>query len=162
MVTAQHTHLPGLLSILRKIEKATGFRSGYLLPAIALAFLGCRESKEEVVPEGLSGIWVEASARADTLLFNLNRAGNPRPNTLTVNRGTEIRAGGYATPKVGSGIYEFYLREDRIHVYNLLSSYYGFSDYAIEQRKDSLQIENFFEVRFNQPATAVRMFVRLR
>ncbi|MBC7922402.1 MAG: hypothetical protein H7Z75_15085 [Ferruginibacter sp.] len=134
--------------------------------AIVLAFLGCRESKEEVTPENLSGVWVEVSARADTLVLNrtaprLAPTGNPESNTLTVNRGRAVNAGGHVVPKIGSGPYQFYIREGRIHVRSFLSSNSKFSDHAIEQRKDGLRIENFFEVGFNQPATAVRTFVRL-
>ena len=65
-------------------------------------------------------------------------------------------------PKIGSGIYQYELRDKRIYVQNGLSSRFVGEEYAIEQTGNELRIENFFELGFNQPATATRRLVRLK
>ncbi len=128
---------------------------------LSVAFLTCTKS-DLVSPDTLTGTWVEVSARKDTLIFNLGRLGTPLPKTLLVNRGKEINAGGWLLPKLGSGYYDYELQDNSILVINMLSSSMQRSAYKIEQKGDQLQIENFFELGFNQPATATRTLVRLR
>lgn len=114
-----------------------------------------------VTPDSLTGVWVEKSAQRDTLIFNPSYQGTTLQNTLTVNRGKEINAGGYLLPKIGSGIYQYELRGKQIYVQNGLSSRYEGEVYAIERIGNELRIENFFELGFNQPATATRTLIRL-
>jgi hypothetical protein len=131
---------------------------------IALTFLlgtwGCRPS-EIVSPDSLTGVWVEASARQDTLIFNLDRFGKSLPKTILVNRGKEINAGGYLVPKLGSGYYGYEIQDNKILVVSMLSSSLQRTAYKIEQSESQLRVENFYELGFNQPATAMRTLVRL-
>ncbi|MBC3786267.1 hypothetical protein [Spirosoma utsteinense] len=134
-----------------------------VLLVFLLGFIGLSCQKPAAVtPDSLTGVWVEKSGRRDTLIFNPSFQGNTLPNTLTVNRGKEINAGGYALPKIGSGIYQYELRGKRIYVQNGLSSRYQGEEYALERIGDELRVENFFELGFNQPATAVRTLIQLR
>ncbi len=132
-----------------------------LILTFSFGFLACTKS-DLISPDTLTGTWVEASARKDTLIFNLDRLGTPLPKTLLVNRGKEINAGGWLLPKLGSGYYCYELEGNSILVINMFSSSLQRSAYKIEQKGDQLQIENFFELGFNQPATATRTLVRLR
>lgn len=132
-----------------------------LLLLLAYSSLACQEPAT-ITPDSLTGVWVEKSARQDTLIINPSFQGEILLNTLTVNRGKEINAGGYLLPKIGSGIYQYELQGSRqISVLNGLSSSTTRTSYAIEQVGDELRIENFFELGFNQPATATRTLVRL-
>lgn len=135
-------------------------RNFALFLLLSVGFLSCDKS-ESIAPESLTGTWVEKTARQDTLIFNPTFRGEVLTNTLTVNRGKEINVGGYLLPKIGSGIYQYEMRGNRIYVQNGLSSRSVGEEYAIARRGEELQIENFFELGFNQPATAVRTLVRL-
>ena len=135
-------------------------RTYLVLIGFIIALTGCDRS-ESVNPDELTGTWVEKSARRDTLIFNPTFQGEVLKGTLTVNRGKEVNAGGYLLPKIGSGIYKYELRGDRIYVQNGLSSLYVGTEYAIDRQGDELQVGNFFELGFNQPATATRTLVRL-
>ena len=130
----------------------------FLLFGMAVA--ACRQP-DLITPDTLTGTWVEKSARQDTLIFNPTFQGQIRLNTLAVNRGKERNAGGYLTPKIGSGLYSYEIVENRIRVISMFSSSLRRSDYAVEQNGDALHLENFFELGFNQPATATRTLVRL-
>ncbi|WP_460984645.1 hypothetical protein [Spirosoma fluminis] len=132
---------------------------GVLILWAALA--GCGEQNEPVSPETLTGTWVEKSTRRDTLMFNPVFQGQLLMGTLTVNRGKEVNAGGYLLPKLGSGIYSYELRGDRIYVRNGLSSSSVGAEYKLARQRNELLIENFFELGVNQPATALRTLVRL-
>ena len=128
---------------------------------LVVASAACRQP-ETITPESLTGVWVEKSARQDTLVFNPKFQGQILINTLTVNRGKELNSGGYLLPKIGSGMYNYEIVDNRISVVSAFSSSLKRSDYAIEQAGGELRIENFFELGFNQPATATRTLVRLR
>ncbi|GAB3495418.1 hypothetical protein GCM10027341_12760 [Spirosoma knui] len=125
------------------------------------ALVSCSREDEPITPETLTGTWVEKSARRDTLIFNPVFQGQVLMGTLTVNRGKELNAGGYLLPKLGSGIYSYELRGDRIYVRNSLSSSSVGAEYKLAHRRNELLIENFFELGFNQPATTLRTLVRL-
>lgn len=131
----------------------------FLLFSMAVA--ACRQP-DSITPDTLTGTWVEKSARQDTLIFNPTFQGQILVNTLTVNRGKELNAGGYLTPKIGSGLYNYEIVGNRISVISMFSSSLRRSDYAIEQNGDELRMENFFELGFNQSATATRTLVRLK
>lgn len=133
----------------------------FALLTLALTIGSCRQP-DAITPDTLTGVWVEKSARQDTLIFNPEFQGQSLMGTLTVNRGKEINAGGYLLPKIGSGIYQYEMRTKRIYVQNGLSSRFVGEEYAIERKGNELRIENFFELGFNQPATATRTLVRLR
>jgi hypothetical protein len=135
-------------------------RSVFLLFFIVLGFQACRPS-EDVSPDTLTGIWIEASARQDTLRFNVDGTGVSLPNTLLVNRGKEKNASGYLLPKMGSGLYSYTIQGTRIYVHSLLSSSSQGADYAIERRGAELRMDNFFELAPRQPATATRTLIRL-
>ncbi|GAB3727359.1 hypothetical protein [Spirosoma lituiforme] len=123
-------------------------------------FTACTKS-ESVTPDALTGVWIEETARQDTLFFNLDQSGKSLPNTLLVRRGKEVNQGGSLVPKLGSGFYQYSLLNNRISVRNTLSSSSQLTDYWIEQSDKKLLIDNFFELAPNQPATVTRTFVRL-
>lgn len=135
-------------------------RSLFVLLTLGLGFTSCRQP-DPASPDTLTGVWVEKTARKDTLIFNIDRSGKPLPNTILVNREKEINAGGYLVPKIGSGYYGYELQETTILVVSMLSSSSEKSRYAIEHTGNELRVENFFELGFNQPATATRTLVRL-
>ncbi len=130
------------------------------LLALSLGFVAC-EKEHTVSPATLTGVWIEETGHKDTLIFNLDRQGTPLPNTILVNRGKELNAGGSLVPKLGSGIYSYELKADTLWVINLLSSSSNRSAYKIDLKGNQLQIDNFYELGFNQPATASRTLVRL-
>ncbi len=124
-------------------------------------FTSCAKP-ETVTPESLTGVWVEKTTRKDTLIFNPTFRGEILKNKLFVNRGKELNAGGYLVPKLGSGPYNYQLQGDRIAVISMYSSYnVKGSSYALTRQGNELQIGNFFELGFDQPATATRTLVRL-
>jgi hypothetical protein len=133
----------------------------FTLLTLVLSIGSCRQP-DAITPNTLTGTWIERSARQDTLIFNPEFQGQILINTLTVNRGKELNSGGYLLPKIGSGIYKYEIRGKRIYVQNGLSSRAVGEEYAIEQTGDRLHVENFFELGFNQPATATRTLVRLK
>lgn len=135
-------------------------RLAFLFLLVGLSFQACHPS-ETVSPDTLTGAWIEASSRQDTLLFNVDKVGAALPNTLLVNRGKEKNAGGYLLPKLGSGLYSYTIQGDRIYVHSLVSSSSQGADYAIDLRGSELRIDNFFELAPRQPATAIRTLVRL-
>ena len=136
-------------------------RPFFTLLILGFTFAAC-DKPDTITPDTLTGTWVERSSRQDTLIFNPEFQGQTLINTLYVNRGKEINAGGHLLPKIGSGIYQYELRDKRIYVQNGLSSRFIGEEYAIEQTGTELRIENFFELGFNQPATATRRLVRLK
>ncbi len=127
---------------------------------LSTLFVSCSKS-DAVTPDSLTGAWVEKDARQDTLLFNLDRSGNPLLNTILINRGKVPNASGYLVPKIGSGLWSYQLNPDSITVGSLLSSSSRRSAYVFRRESDQLRVGNFFELGFNQPATAIRTFVRL-
>jgi hypothetical protein len=137
-----------------------------LLFALGLGVCACNSQTNVLPDDELTGIWIETSARKDTLIFNLDHKGNSLPKTLTVKRGREINAGGYLVPKIGSGLYKYEFitsgdRSGRIDVINLLSSFSGSTDYAFQRKGNQIEVENFFELGFNKPATDTRTLARL-
>ncbi|MBN8821142.1 MULTISPECIES: hypothetical protein [unclassified Spirosoma] len=127
---------------------------------LSLGFLACKPS-DTVSPETLTGVWIESSTRRDTVIFNPLYQGTPLPNTLRVDRGKELNSSGSLLPKIGSGLYQYELQGDTILVQSLLSSSSKRTGYRIELQDSKLRLENFFELGFNQPATATRTLVRL-
>ncbi|QMW06514.1 hypothetical protein [Spirosoma foliorum] len=134
----------------------------FYLAALSIGFTGCKQSAP-VAPsaDGLTGTWIEKSARKDTIIFNLDQTGSSSANTLLVNRGREINPAGYLAPKLGSGFYRYYLKGDTISVYDMYASTIYYAPFYIEQKGNELYLDNFFEVGFRHPATATRTLVRL-
>jgi hypothetical protein len=143
------------------VQKTPAMRQLLAVLILALTAASCQKP-DTITPDTLTGVWVEKFARRDTLVFNLSLQGQSLPNMLRVNRGKELNTGGYLLPKIGSGLYDYKIVDNRISVINLFSSSNKRSEYAIEQNGDKLRIENFFELGFNQPATATRTLVRLK
>lgn len=133
----------------------------FLALALFATLNSCSKQSDFVSPDILTGTWVEKSARKDTLLFNPTFQGEVLIGTLTVNRGKELNEGGYLLPKIGAGIYSYEIRGNRIYVQNGLASIAVGAEYNIARRGNELIIDNFFELGFNQPATATRTLVRL-
>ena len=136
-------------------------RPFFTLLILGFTFAAC-DKPDTVTPDTLTGTWVERSSRQDTLIFNPEFQGQIQMNTLYVNRGKEINAGGHLLPKIGSGLWKYEIVGNRISVVSLFSSSLKRSDYAFEQTGNELRIENFFELGFNQPATATRTLVQLK
>lgn len=132
-------------------------RPAILLLLLTVNFVACQKA-ETISPEMLSGVWIEKTNRQDTIIFQPGAS----VNMLQVNRGKEINVGGYLVPKLGSGFYQYYIKADKISVYNLWGSTILFTDYTFEVRDGELHLDNFFELGFHQPATATRTLVRLR
>ncbi|UFH51905.1 hypothetical protein [Spirosoma sp. KNUC1025] len=135
-------------------------RSLSILILFSLSCLACHQP-DSISPDTLTGTWIETSAGTDTLIFNLDQTGHPLPNSILVNRGKERNADGYLIPKIGSGIYQYELQGNTITVLNMLSSSTQRTSYRIEQKGNTLQVDNFFELGFHQPATATRTLRRL-
>ena len=131
----------------------------YLFLLLATCFVACNAS-DEVNPDELSGTWVESSARKDTIIF-LSTLGTQATRLLLVNRGKSTNPDGYAVPKIGSGIYDYYVSGRQIHVRNTLSSNSAYKAYPISRLDGKLRLGNFFELGSQQPHTAVRTLVRL-
>ena len=72
---------------------------------ICLLLTGC--NTESVVKSSLSGVWIEATHKTDTLVFNNQFQG------FSLNRGREVRYG-YSLPKGHSGPYTYELKADSI------------------------------------------------
>lgn len=145
---------------IREIARLMRIVSTFVLLLLSLGFLACKQS-DTVSPETITGVWIESSARKDTLIFNPLYQGAPLPNTLRVNREKELNSSGSLLPKIGSGLYQYELQGDTILVQSLFSSSSKRTGYRIGLQDGRLILENFFELGFNQPATATRTLVRL-
>ncbi|WP_425290988.1 hypothetical protein [Spirosoma linguale] len=130
-----------------------------MIPLI-VSLVACQKA-ETISPDTLTGVWVEKTGRRDTLIFNLDRTGKPLPKTILVNRSRVINAEGSLVPSLGSGYYGYDVQNNSILVVSLFSSSTQRSSYKIELQDNQLQLENFFELGFNQPATATRTLIRL-
>ncbi|RIV17995.1 hypothetical protein DYU11_30280 [Fibrisoma montanum] len=131
----------------------------YLFLLFGTGFVACKAS-EEVNPDELSGTWVEASARKDTISF-LSTLGREPTRWLQVNRGKTTNPDGYIVPRLGSGIYDYYVSGRQMYVRSLLSSNSAYKAYPISRRNGELRLGNFFELGSQQPHTTVRTLVRL-
>ena len=104
---------------------------------ICLLLTGC--NTDSVIKSSLSGVWIEATHKTDTLVFNNQLQG------FSLNRGREVRVG-YSLPKEHSGPYTYELKNDSITLlwsasdYNKGTNYYFKSDLKNSQ----LKIGNFY------------------
>ncbi|OIN56943.1 hypothetical protein [Arsenicibacter rosenii] len=135
----------------------------YLLLAVCIFSGACSDKALEsmATPAGLTGTWIEKTNRKDTLVFNQAIAAGLTEGNLLVKRGKELTAEGYLLPKIGSGLYTYYIKDDEIYLLNMLSSSSVYTSYPIGQSQGELKVGNFFELGFNKPHTAIRTFVRL-
>ncbi|AQG78721.1 hypothetical protein [Spirosoma montaniterrae] len=122
----------------------------------------------------LWGRWIESSARRDTLIFRQSNsipASTRLEGYVTVNRGRADNGYGQITPRLGSGIYQFYVEGNKIYVYNMLSSMFQFAPYTFlyndpgkglaSSLTPALSVGNFFELNVRVPETGVKTFVQL-
>lgn len=143
------------------LEKQKAMRLLFIGLILATA-MGCKPEGQNVTHETLTGTWVEAYARQDTIIFNPVFQGTVLENTLIVKRGKEINAGGQLVPKLGFGIYKYKIDNKRIYLQGGTSSLATYhANFGIEQRGDELLIDNFYEVNSTQPATDIRRLVRV-
>lgn len=135
----------------------------YLVLA-ACSFLGACSNKSlesAATPAGLTGTWIEKTNRKDTLVFNQAIAAGLTEGNLLVKRGKEMTPAGYLLPRIGSGLYTYYIKDNDIYLLNMLSSSSVYTSYPLSQVQGELKVGNFFELGFNTPHTAIRTFVRL-
>jgi len=111
----------------------------YLLLGVAILLLSCENDKLGPV-EPLEGKWVEASNRADTLVFDPELNGN---NSTYFTLKSKNGISGYNN--LYSTIYEYHLENGKISLYNLVSSCYCFTDYSFTQTADKIFVENFYD-----------------
>lgn len=108
-----------------------------------LAFIGCEKTESDVSGTVLEeGIWVEASRRKDTIVFQRFDGGS---TWLMLNRGRELRADGYLLPMMGAGSYECRLDGGHIELYYTLSSGYAFEKYPFHYEGGQFRIGDFYE-----------------
>lgn len=104
-----------------------------------MVFLSC--SSEEVdIKHDLIGQWVEVNKKTDTLTFtSLDNS-----EVMNLARGKEMRQG-HLLPKIGSGLYEYKLKEEKISLYWMASSKLTFKDYKFKMTGNKLTIDNFYD-----------------
>jgi len=104
---------------------------------ICLFSTGC--NTDPVEKSSLSGVWIEATHKTDTLVFNNQFQG------FSLNRGREVR-NGYSLPKEHSGPYTYELKADSISLLWSASDYNkGMNYYFNPDLKNSrLEIGNFY------------------
>lgn len=103
--------------------------------AVVLSCASCK--KEDVNISELTGTWIEATDKEDTLVFRSSE-------NFTLNRGKEMRDG-HILPKYGSGIYEYKLQNDSISLYNQTSSCYCFNSYYFGMKNGTLKVGDFYK-----------------
>lgn len=113
-----------------------------------LLFLLISCEKNSIENPWIDGIWIEATHKTDTLVFD-----NQYPS-FYLNRGTEIR-GGYLLPKSLSGPYSYEIEKDSISLRWGLSSYSGGIKYYfdLDINNDLIKIGNFFVDSLNNNIT---------
>jgi hypothetical protein len=105
---------------------------------VGILSTGCKN--ETVDTSSLTGVWIEATHKADTLVFN------NQPLGLILKRGYEVR-NGYYLPKAHSGPYTYEIKNDSINLLWLGSDsnkgtvYYFKSDL----NNKLLKIGNFYD-----------------
>ena len=124
----------------RKKMKQTAFLA---IVAVVLSCIGCK--KEDIHSNELTGTWIEATDKADTLVFF-------GTESFMLNRGKEM-SNGHILPKYGSGIYEYKLQNDSISLYNSISSCYCFNNYYFEIKNGTLKIGDFYRKNLTQQGT---------
>lgn len=108
---------------------------------LAMVLLSCSNEDLEVnIHHDLSGQWVEVIQKTDTLTFSTL----DNLEVMNLARGKEIRQG-HLLPNIGSGLYEYELKDDKILLYWMLSSHRTFNDYNFIKTGNQLTIENFYD-----------------
>ena len=103
----------------------------------------------------LAGVWIEATHKADTLVFT------NQPLGLILNWGYEV-SNGYFLPKVHSGPYTYEIKNDSINLLWLGSDYNKGTEYYFKSdlNNKSLKIGNFYDD--SQGSNAVLTFIKIR
>ncbi|WP_461053644.1 hypothetical protein [Spirosoma arcticum] len=127
---------------------------------VALTIASCRQP-ETITPQSLTGVWVEKSARQDTLTFNPEFQRQNVLGMLLVKWSKQVYPSGYTPPKNGD-LWTYILGDGKILVKAPFSSLGVAAPYIFEGRGNELRVENFYELGVNQPATAIRTLVRLK
>jgi len=94
----------------------------------------------------IAGVWVEASHKTDTLVFD----NQTTELSLNLKRGTEIR-NGYLLPKYYSGSYWYEIENDSISLrwWASSSSYATKYYFKLDLKNRSIKIGNFFDSSIN-------------
>lgn len=112
----------------------------YVVFILLLIIFSCskNDKQTEDLPE-LSEKWIEVETRTDTLSFALLGG----KEVMFLNRGKEIRNGNML-PKSNSGHYQYWLEDEKISLYWMLSSNSNFNDYYFKIVGNRLNIGNFY------------------
>ena len=114
----------------------------YLLLFVPLLLLSCTD--HDISPEGtsslaLSGTWVEATNRKDTITFLASEPSDPQMFSFKCEKGIS----GYND--LHSSLFQFKVEGNEISLYNTISSCYCFSDYTFSRTDTKIHIENFYD-----------------
>jgi hypothetical protein len=115
----------------------------YLLLFVPLFLISCTD--HDVSPEGassslaLSGTWVEATNRKDTIVFITSEPSDPQMFSFKCEKGIS----GYNN--LFSSLYQFKVEGNEISLLNTISSCYCFTDYSFSRTDTKIHIENFYE-----------------
>jgi|SRR5690606_8420040 len=117
-------------------------KSYAIIFALIGVLFGCKKESVGIGSGELEdGIWVEATHRKDTLVFQSFENGNL---WMTLYREREDR-NGHQGPKIGAGPYDCKFTDGGISLYYTLSSYYHFNEYSFEHTGTKLRIGDFYE-----------------
>jgi hypothetical protein len=105
---------------------------------VVLLSTGC--NNETVDTSSLSGVWIEATHKEDTLVFN------NQPPGLILKRGYEV-INGYFLPKAHSGPYTYEIKNDSVTLHWLGSDYNKGTEYYFKTdlKNKLLKIGNFYD-----------------
>ena len=121
--------------LINKSVKITTMK--YLLLSITIILLSC-SNDNDVDP--LAGKWVEKVNGTATITFDTELDGNASKYFIfKYDKGIS----GYND--LHSAIYQYKIENDKISIYNTLSSCYCFADYSFTQTGDKIFIENFYD-----------------
>ena len=115
----------------------------YLLVFVPLVLLSC--TNHDISPEdastflALSGTWVEASNRKDTITFITSEASDPQMFSFKCQKGIS----GYNN--LYSSLFQFKIEGNKISLLNTISSCYCFTDYSFSITDTKIHIENFYD-----------------
>lgn len=110
-------------------------RSMFSMLPVLLFFWSCRKDITE--PVQISGTWIEASARQDTLVFGYD-------NLLELKRGKQLMTT-FLLPKANSGLYKYTLKADSIGLDYLLSNTTVSKHYYFKMEENKLSIGDFYQ-----------------
>jgi hypothetical protein len=112
-----------------------------LILILLIAGFGCNDTSEQPIPLNLEGKWVDQLTTTDTLEFLRFEDGS---TLMNLSRGREI-SNGHNLPKIGSGLYTYFLTKNSISLHYSLSSNSKTTDYYFQQNPLELKIGRFFD-----------------